>query len=542
MSLGNPTKAVRALALFALCVCAQAALAQPSLAVRDNTGTVIPHNGTYAQGNHSEVQYSLGMQLRNNGSSDLSVTNVVFSGHVNCSITAGGTYPRIVAPSTQYVFNSTLVLNAVGAFSATCTVTSNDPVNPSYVVTVSGTATTDPNVRVTWAGGGVVNNGVQNIGSTYAPGSGYNITLTVTNYAIAAASALTFAAGNSLDLQSSNNCTVMLPPDPTGSLMPGASVNVVLNVTPTAAGAFDFVPRIYTNDPDTPTWSATFNGTATTTPVIRVNIQAGYRPSGSDFTVMGATAGTPHNVSGSVQNNGSQNLVLSGSPPIAFSAQVNCTCTPPTAPTSPILPGMQSNFELAVTPVAVGNFSFDITIANNDPADSSYVIHFSGTTVASPPNMSLIMDGTARAHNATHAVTGAKPGTLFNVPGGVSNSGGTTLNLTGTPLVAISALTNCTATLTSAPLAAIPASQTSTFVLAVTPTSEGPFSFTITVASDDPDTPSYVVNIAGTAAKPKSGGDDDGGCTAGQSAALPFGLALAAALSGLVWRRRRARA
>lgn len=542
MTLGNPNKAIRALALLALCVCAQAALAQPSLAVRDNTGTVIPHNGTYAQGNHSEVQYGVLMQLRNNGSSDLSVSSVAFSGQMNCSITAGGIYPRIVAPSGLYTFSSLMVLSAPGAFSAICTVTSNDPVNPTYVVTVSGTATTDPNIRVTWSNGGVNNGGSQFIGSTYAPGTGYNITISVTNYAIAGASALTFAAGNSLDLQNAFDCNVILPADPTGSLAVGASVNLVLNVTPTATGPFSFIPRIYTDDPDTPIWSGTFHGTATNDPVNRVIINGGYQPPDSNYTVSGASAGVAHNINGGVQSYGSQNLVLTGTPVVAFSAQVNCTCDLPIAPPSPIIPGTTSAFQMTVTATTVGNFSFDITVASNDPANPNYVVHFSGTTAASPPNIAVLLGGATLAYNATFTPTGARPGTQFNIPGGVNNSGGTTLNLSGTPLVTISALTNCTAMLASAPLAAIPASQTSTFVLAVTPASEGAFSFTITVASDDPDTPSYIVNIAGTAAKPKSGGDDDGGCTAGQAAALPFGLAVIASLSGLVWRRRRARA
>ncbi len=542
MAPGNSKIVLRTLALMALCVCAQAVLAQPSLAVRDGSSVAIPDGGTFAQGNRSDVQYSVAMQLRNNGSSDLNVSGVVFSNAMNCSIAAGGTYPRIVAPSTHYPFSSTMVLNAPGPFSATCTVTSNDPVAPSYVITVSGTATTNPNIRVNWAGGGVASGGTQNIGSTYAPGTGYNLTLTVMNYSIAAALGLDFAAGNSLDLLTTSNCTVMLPADPTGSIASGASVNIVLNVTPTAAGPFSFVPRIYTNDPDTAVWSATFDGTATTTPVMRISVNGGYRPPGSTAAVNGATAGVAHTVNGAVQNNGSQNLVLSGAPLIAFSGQVNCNCTLPVAPSSTILPGASSNFEISVMVTAAGNFSFDITVTSNDPVNPGYVVNFSGTTLAAPPNINMLLGGTVLANNASFVATGAVKGVQFNIQGGIQNSGGTSLNLSGTPLIAISAQSNCSATISVAPLAAIPAAQTSTFALAVTPVNDGSYSFDITVTSDDPDTPSYVVHVQGTAANPSSGGDDDSGCTAGNSDALAFSLVFSSALAALLWRRRRARA
>ena len=45
MALWKQNKLIRVLALTALALCAQGALAQPSLAVRDNVGTVIPEGG-----------------------------------------------------------------------------------------------------------------------------------------------------------------------------------------------------------------------------------------------------------------------------------------------------------------------------------------------------------------------------------------------------------------------------------------------------------------------------------------------------------------
>lgn len=532
MTLWKQNNLIRVLALTALALCAQGALAQPSLAVRDIVGTVIPAGGDYNHGNHSEPQYNFGMQLRNDGTSDLSVSNVAFTAMSNCNITSSGTYPRIVAQGTHYGFNSIMFLTSTGPYSATCTVTSNDPVAPSYVITISGTATNAPNIRVTWDGGGVNNGASQWIGTQYEPGTAFNVTLTVINYAIAAANDLEFDPVNSLDLQSSTNCNVMLPADPTGIIIPGGSVNIVLTVTPTAVGPISFVPRVYTNDPDTNPWSATFNGSASNDPIMRLLIENGYRPHDAPQNIAGAMAGSAFLIDCAVRNAGSATLQLTGTPVVAFSVQVNCAVVLTIAPTSPIPSLTQSAFEISVTATVAGNFSFDMTIASNDPVTPNYVIHFSGTTVGAPQNLNLLLGGVSVAHNGTHTPTGAVKGTAFNLQGGVQNLGGSTLTLNGTPLVAISAQSNCTVTVLVDPLASVPAAQTSTFTLQVTPTDSGTFSFDITVASDDPDTPSYVVTVQGSASKPGSGDDggDDSGCSTGSSGS---GLLALLALLGL---------
>lgn len=539
MTYGNTHYLIRALALLVLVLGAHAALAQPALAVRDNLGVVIPDGGTYQHGNHSEPQYNFSMQLRNNGSSDLSVSSVALSGMSNCNITHGGTFPRIVAPSTHYVVSGVVFLTSTGAYSGTCTVTSNDPVAPTYVITISGTATNAPNIRVTFAGGGVNHGAAQQIGSHYAPGTSYNITLVVINYAIAAAQDLTFAAGNSLDIQTSTNCNVMLPADPTGFLIPGGSLNIVLSVTPTAVGAFSFVPRIYTNDPDTNPWNGIFNGSASNDPIMRVEVEGGYRPHNSPQPVNGAMSGVAFLIDCGVENQGSASLQLTGTPMVTFPAQVNCACALTTAPTSPIASTMETLFEISVTPTAAGTFSFDMSIQSNDPATPTYVVHFSGTTAGAPPNLNVLMAGAPVAHNGTHTHTGATPGAAFNLQGGAQNLGGTALTLNGTPLVAISAQVNCTATVVVSPLASIPGAQTSTFTIQVTPAAGGAFSFDVTIASDDADTPSYVVHVQGNAAVPGDGGDDDdSGCsTSAGSSGLAALLALLALARPLMRRR-----
>jgi hypothetical protein len=242
----------------------------------------------------------------------------------------------------------------------------------------------------------------------------------------------------------------------------------------------------------------------------------------------------------SVMNSGSASLLLTGTPLVEFSAEVNCGCALVTPPATPIASTAQSNFEITMTATAAGNFGFDLTIESNDPATPSYVVHITGTTVGAPQNLNLLLGGSSVAHNGTHAPTGAVRGTAFNLQGGAQNNGDSTLTLTGTPLVAISAPVNCTAVVLVDPLASVPGAQTSTFTVQVTPTDSGTYSFTITVASDDPDTPSYVVNVQGSASKPGSGDDggDDSGCSTGSGGTSLVCLLALLALATPLLRRR----
>ncbi|CAG0983824.1 hypothetical protein PLCT2_02068 [Planctomycetaceae bacterium] len=83
--------------------------------------------------------------------------------------------------------------------------------------------------------------------------------------------------------------------------------------------------------------------------------------------------------------------------------------------------------------------------------------------------------------------------TIFNV-------GQATLNLTGTPLVVVGTLTNCTASVTTPPGASIAAGSSTTFMVTVTPSGAGGYSAVMSFASNDPGAGKnpYNWNITGT--------------------------------------------
>ncbi|MBZ0138108.1 MAG: choice-of-anchor D domain-containing protein, partial [Planctomycetes bacterium] len=102
-------------------------------------------------------------------------------------------------------------------------------------------------------------------------------------------------------------------------------------------------------------------------------------------------------------------------------------------------------------------------------------------------------------NGGSHALGSVSTGVPVDLTYTLANTGSTGL-LMGNPAVTFSGNSNCAVSVTTNPSGAlIPALSTTPAVVQVTPAAPGPFSVQLQFASNDPDVPSYVVNISGTA-------------------------------------------
>lgn len=221
--------------------------------------------------------------------------------------------------------------------------------------------------------------------------------------------------------------------------------------------------------------------------------------------------GTPTTFTYTIENQGvSTPLDLTGTPLVAVSNFTNCTATVTALPTTPIAPlGGATTFDLEVTVTAGAPFSFDVSIDNTDANENPYTFTVTGTgpspvmDVQRPLGISIPDAG---ADNLGLVNSGAPTTFTYNI----LNTGAANLNLTGTPLVAIASMLNCTVTVSLAPTSPVtfPTGST-TFDIDVTPTASGPFSFDISIDNDDPVANPYNYSVSGSA--PLSGSFDVGG-------------------------------
>jgi hypothetical protein len=128
-----------------------------------------------------------------------------------------------------------------------------------------------------------------------------------------------------------------------------------------------------------------------------------------------------------IENTGGANLALTGTPIAAIGNLANCAVNE-TQPTVNVLaPAGQTVLTLTVTPLSAVGFSFEITIANNDPdsSESPYIIMVSGVGL-SPTATQLVITGQPGNGTGGSALS-AQPTVEARTSGGTLDTGFTGL-------------------------------------------------------------------------------------------------------------------
>lgn len=96
-----------------------------------------------------------------------------------------------------------------------------------------------------------------------------------------------------------------------------------------------------------------------------------------------STGTSPFNITWTIRNDGVGDLTVSA--PV-ISGETNCTVTLLSAPVSPVSSGGgTTTFTLQVSPISATDFTFDVSITNDDADENPYNFTLDGDTEA-PPN------------------------------------------------------------------------------------------------------------------------------------------------------------
>jgi hypothetical protein len=210
---------------------------------------------------------------------------------------------------------------------------------------------------------------------------------------------------------------------------------------------------------------------------------------------------TPRNETLVISNNGSVDLKLGAvamtnglMPPFALSSD-HCT-------NQILVGGATCSLELQFLPLTEGSFSDSFDIPSNDTDIPSAVITLTGSGVVPKPNISIAPNplnfGSVQPGSENQRdITISNQGYLDLIIGTISAP-----NAQSTPFSILSE--NCS-NMTFNP------ADTCIITVGFSPTSPGTFSDSLTIPSNDPDTPNVSVNIFGKSSD--SGGSGGGGCT-----------------------------
>ncbi|MCC6150602.1 MAG: choice-of-anchor D domain-containing protein [Planctomycetes bacterium] len=442
----------------------------------------------------------------NNGSATLNLTGspyVQLSGFSNCSASVTTQpYPTLQGGGWSTTFDLQIVPAGSGSFSFQISIASNDTSANPYTITVAGNGGASggtPNMNVQRPVSTVIaNGGSDNLGTINAgTGSSYSYTIGNTG-----TGALLLNGSPLVALSGLSNCGVTVTTQPASSVAAASSTTFVILVTPSIAGAFSFTISIANTDASKNPYIINVSGNATSTNAPEIDVQ---RPSGSTITSGGTdnagslAIGSASTLTYTVANLGTASLTLNGATPVTLSGLSNCTASVTAQPAGSVSASASTTFTISVTPGAAGAFSFTVSISNNDSNENPYMFTVSGVGVVNGPEIDIQRPvGASKASGSTDALGSVAFGVNLALTYTIANTGNQTLNLTGTPVVAISAINNCSAAVTTMPGAAVPAGINASFVVSYAVAGVGAFGFTLTIASNDADEASYVINVSGT--------------------------------------------
>jgi hypothetical protein len=278
------------------------------------------------------------------------------------------------------------------------------------------------------------------------------------------------------------------------SVAPGGYATVLVKMRPTAAvGAISVSMTITSNAVNIPSYLVTLTGTAVQ-PEIDVLYAGVSRPSGGSTVALGnVNTGSVGTFSFSILNTGNGALT-------AVVGISDSSSPPPwdllSSPEAPIAAGATGTFSVSFTPTEAGAKTLSVSINNNDPtgAEDPYLLTLSATGVAvglidvTAPSGADLSPG-ASYYFGFSAATVLKQATFGVVNRGAGTLSSLAATLSGTDAAQFSVGSFVTSVVSGG---------TANLTIGFTPTTSGLKSAVLTVASSDPNQPTYVINLTGT--------------------------------------------
>jgi len=289
---------------------------------------------------------------------------------------------------------------------------------------------------------------------------------------------------------------------PSGSIAPFSFKTFQIVFTPTSAGTKTFTITIRSNDPNTGVFSVTMNADGTVAvPVQEINVRypaftANNIASGGLVNLGSYNVSSTNTFTFEIQNTTAfaPDITISSTNITGIDASQFSIVTPPV---SPINASGSTTFVVSFTPSSGGLKQATITIANNDPDENPYIIYLNGTGLTvSQPDIEVRQGVTLyNAFSDPYEFGNINQwSSSATVIFSIKNIGASNLNLTSVsiPISPDFTLNNTTSTPVGFP------NGSTDFTIQFHPTTTGLKTATVTVVSNDPDTPSYTFDVQGT--------------------------------------------
>lgn len=341
-------------------------------------------------------------------------------------------------------------------------------------------------------------------------------TFTITNSGTADLN-LTGTAPNYVTLSGAGASAFTITQQPTSGTvaMEGGTQTFQISFDPSALGTQTATVSIANNDMNETPYDFTIQGKGVEPEIAvsgdSVDISSGdSTPSATDHTSFGSVSALSGTVvrTFTLTNSGDAVLSLTGNPLVALSgpgAAAFSVTTQPASDSVAVTSGTQT-FQITFDPSVAGDYAATVTIASNDADEGTFTFAIEGTGLA--PEIALTGNGNPIADgDSTVSSSNSTSFGSTTVAGGtvvrtftITNDGDVTLQLTGTPRVALSGSGAAAFRVSTQPSAATVATGggTQTFEITFDPSTAGTHQATVTIANNDIDEGTFDFAISGT--------------------------------------------
>ncbi len=472
--------------------------------LKQGTTNIPSGSGAYSFGSFlvGSSSTAVSFTVENQGTADLIMngTPVTISGSDAAMFSVGDQPLSLVAPSGTTSFTISFTPTSVGAKTATVSIPNNDTDENPYTFTVTGTGTA-PEINLKQGSTDIPSgSGSCGFGTVLVETSSirdFTVENLGTGDLLLTGSPKVVISGPDAVLFSAS-----APSSPT--VAPSGSASFTITFSPTSPGPKSATVSIANTDSNENPYTFILTGTGATIPEINLkqggaDILSGSGTYGFGSVILGSGGST---VSFTVENSGTGDLVLTGTPLVAISGLDAVMFTVVVPPNSPVAPSSSTNFSIRFNPTSVGAKTATVTIANNDADEYSYTFGLTG--MGTGPEINVKQGGTDIASGGSYAfgsvVVGSSSGAISFT---VQNLGNLALNLSGSPRVAISGLDASMFSASVPGSSTIAAGSSTTFTITFNPGSVGAKSATVSIANDDSNENPYTFALNGTGVTPE---------------------------------------
>lgn len=448
-------------------------------------------------------------EIRNEGSIDLNfgATPVTISNETNCAVVATPPSAAIAAAS-----NDTLALDITptidGEFRFTVSIATDDPDENPCIIHVVGTGSSSMQAELELYSNRVLSPGdVENIG--FIP----DTATTTLSYDIRNVGIADLTVATPISITNAINATATVVTTPSVSVTAGNSTTLDIDVTPIAAGWFQFTFELITNDADESPLMVTVTGTATATNAPEIEVARNglsFASGGIDTIGLLDTAGfTPFVYTIRNIGTGTLNLQL----PTKIMSESNCEVVILSQPAATLAPATSTTMILGVRAIAAGFVSAMLRVDSDDTDEDQYLLSLEG--VGPSPDIQVESpEFTPLSNNASVYEGGRAAGLVHEIELTVRNLGSAPLNISG---ITISNEVNNVASVLGTYSTQVAPNGTTTVTIEHSPSAGGYFSFHVNIQSDDPDSPVFLIEVVGTTPDAVGGGSKESKCSTGET-------------------------